>query len=818
MHLRAVSSPPEDLQYAALHGEEITSLSSEPVERAVSSDDNLAIRVQSLSPYGGKFTVDSRSSSCAEGTRIISVDKLSYFPADAPKTIESRVAQPGPAAQRAGQKTHMERRAESAGGGSPRLEIAALPPRLACGSLSSVPAQHANQEPGRPSEALTWNGATVSPKLHSAAEASGAGGKSPAPKASAFPHAQSFPGCRLKSAERVRSPDHGEGPLQAGTRSASQPGATDAPDVCAPPQAAPSQPLSMQTRTGGAGTKIAEESSTAALPVPFPRAQSQPALAPGPAPVAASGALAGLEAGLAHVSLGGGAQAAGGLGPVWQQRRRVSKKKSEREANRVPAGTLQPGQPAAALRRTDATGPWSCQVQRTGGAALRQKAAAAPLAQGAIIEPALETKITDVRVQRLLGKGATASVYCAEWRGSPVACKIVSFPSEGSAASRAPKIRQIIQDFRQELGIMARLKHPNLVRVLGVGTQTPPLFMLTELCEGGTLFDLLHKGREEEPQPSAAEARSEQTPAGRRPAPGAAPTLTDARDDPYRATVAGLMDRLNAQTPGGAFGAQMFPFGDTGGDAQAAEEKKAEGGFWALLGRLSPFAAKKEALPQVKQPSKEPAGAQSEEEILFSRGSKVPLSWKLKTRIALDLAKGCQHLHSLKIIHRDIKSLNVLLSVPVGGVVTDDSKPIAKLADFGCALVTNGVRDNAGGAAGGSLVQGGGWAGTVLWMGPEVLTKRGCNDKSDVYSFAIVLYELLANRIPFQELQGTPYYEKLPVLISAGLRPNMDTHAMPPDVPQGLRDLMTSCWRKDPAHRPQFANIVRALEIILADL
>lgn len=72
-------------------------------------------------------------------------------------------------------------------------------------------------------------------------------------------------------------------------------------------------------------------------------------------------------------------------------------------------------------------------------------------------------------------------------------------------------------------------------------------------------------------------------------------------------------------------------------------------------------------------------------------------------------------------------------------------------------------------------------------MAPETLSKEGCNEKSDVYSFGIVLYELLTNRIPFQELQGTPYYEQLPTLIPEGLRPNLGPRALPPDAPSQMR-------------------------------
>lgn len=497
----------------------------------------------------------------------------------------------------------------------------------------------------------------------------------------------------------------------------------------------------------------------------------------------------------------------GMIGSGWQQRRRVSRKK---EGSQKPATRgMSQARATTPIQMVDKSGNDDSDQKGardvpSHGPASSHDAAALPSTLG--VSCPFEVPLAEVFMQGVIGKGATSSVYRAEWRGSPVACKIVSLPVGGSAASRAPQIRQVIQDFRQELGVMSRLKHRNLVGLKGAGTRNPPLFMLTELCAGGSLFDLLHKGVKKV-NPAEEATAEEGTPSSTGTQP--ASSLQDPKDEPYRAAVASMLECLTSQASPGA-------------NEHAAPSEDAGGGFWAFLGRLAPFAAKKETSP-AQRPFRAPGASTAPsshgtEDILFSRGSAVPLSWKLRAQIALDLAEGCRYLHSVNLVHRDIKSLNVLLTEANVDGVNADEKPLAKLADFGCTVLTPGGLGAVGGTTGGPSVPAAGWAGTVLWMAPEVLAKQGCTDKSDVYSFAIVLYELLSNRIPFQELQGTPAYERLPELIPCGLRPNISSNALPRDLPQGLRNLMESCWRKDPANRPPFTHIVKALEIIIEEL
>ncbi|KAF0924772.1 hypothetical protein E2562_014571 [Oryza meyeriana var. granulata] len=92
------------------------------------------------------------------------------------------------------------------------------------------------------------------------------------------------------------------------------------------------------------------------------------------------------------------------------------------------------------------------------------------------------------------------------------------------------------------------------------------------------------------------------------------------------------------------------------------------------------------------------------------------LPYKEAVRLALAMARGLSYLHSRKIVHRDVKTENMLL---------DDGKLNLKIADFGVARIEVDPRDMTGAT------------GTPRYMAPEVLAGRPYNRKCDVYSFAI---------------------------------------------------------------------------------
>jgi len=104
------------------------------------------------------------------------------------------------------------------------------------------------------------------------------------------------------------------------------------------------------------------------------------------------------------------------------------------------------------------------------------------------------------------------------------------------------------------------------------------------------------------------------------------------------------------------------------------------------------------------------------------------LSLEIIIRLALDISRGMEYLHSQGVIHRDLKSSNLLLD--------DDLR--AKVADFGTSCLETRCRKSKGNS------------GTYRWMAPEMVKEKPYTRKVDVYSFGIVLWELTTSLLPFQ--------------------------------------------------------------------
>ncbi|XP_042446011.1 serine/threonine-protein kinase STY13-like [Zingiber officinale] len=164
----------------------------------------------------------------------------------------------------------------------------------------------------------------------------------------------------------------------------------------------------------------------------------------------------------------------------------------------------------------------------------------------------------------------------------------------------------------------------------------------------------------------------------------------------------------------------------------------------------------------------------------------VPL--RLAVRQALDVARGMAYVHGLGFIHRDLKSDNLL-------IFTDKS---IKIADFGVARIevkTEGMTPETG---------------TYRWMAPEMIQHRPYDHKVDVYSFGIVLWELITGMLPFHNMTAV---QAAFAVVNKGVRP-----VVPHDCLPTLGAIMTRCWDANPDVRPSFTEVVEMLEVVETEI
>lgn len=167
------------------------------------------------------------------------------------------------------------------------------------------------------------------------------------------------------------------------------------------------------------------------------------------------------------------------------------------------------------------------------------------------------------------------------------------------------------------------------------------------------------------------------------------------------------------------------------------------------------------------------------------RNCRKKLSFKIVVQLALDLSRGLSYLHSKKIVHRDVKTENMLL----------DLNRTLKIADFGVARVeAQNPRDMTG------------ETGTLGYMAPEVLDGKPYNRKCDVYSFGICLWEVYCCDMPYADLS---FAEVSSAVVRQNLRPDI-----PKCCPSSFASILKKCWDANPDKRPEMDEVVRLLEAI----
>ena len=175
--------------------------------------------------------------------------------------------------------------------------------------------------------------------------------------------------------------------------------------------------------------------------------------------------------------------------------------------------------------------------------------------------------------------------------------------------------------------------------------------------------------------------------------------------------------------------------------------------------------------------------------------------------IILQVAEGVLFLHDMHIVHRDLKSYNILVKLVKTTGPVDTEHIHIKVSDFGLSRTKERSMTYSNQTLN---------VGTCRWMAPEVINIRNYDGqvevpesevkypfKSDVYSFAMVCYEVLTGRVPFSSVNS---HCEIKEMVLRGVRPSLPEHC-----PSELRTLIEACWSAEASTRPSFHQICAEL-------
>ncbi|WOH07382.1 hypothetical protein DCAR_0726812 [Daucus carota subsp. sativus] len=168
--------------------------------------------------------------------------------------------------------------------------------------------------------------------------------------------------------------------------------------------------------------------------------------------------------------------------------------------------------------------------------------------------------------------------------------------------------------------------------------------------------------------------------------------------------------------------------------------------------------------------------------------STTRIDWRRRIHMALDIARGVNYLHhcSPPIVHRDLKSSNLLV----------DKNWTVKVGDFGLSRLKHEtfLTTKTG-------------KGTPQWMAPEVLRNEPSDEKSDVYSYGVILWEIATEKIPWDNLNS------MQVIGAVGFM----NHRLeiPKEVDPQFASIIESCWHSEPRSRPSFQELLEKLKDLL---
>ncbi|XP_010976526.1 receptor-interacting serine/threonine-protein kinase 2 isoform X2 [Camelus dromedarius] len=190
-------------------------------------------------------------------------------------------------------------------------------------------------------------------------------------------------------------------------------------------------------------------------------------------------------------------------------------------------------------------------------------------------------------------------------------------------------------------------------------------------------------------------------------------------------------------------------------------------------------------------------------ELLHRKNEYPDVPWPLRFRILHEIALGVNYLHNMNppLLHHDLKTQNILL----------DNEFHVKIADFGLSkwrLMSLSQSQSSKSAPEG---------GTIIYMPPENYEpgqKSRASVKHDIYSYAVITWEVLSRKHPFEEVTNPL---QIMYSVSQGHRPDTKEETLPCDIPHRalMVSLIESGWAQNPDERPSFLKCLIELEPIM---
>ena len=159
-------------------------------------------------------------------------------------------------------------------------------------------------------------------------------------------------------------------------------------------------------------------------------------------------------------------------------------------------------------------------------------------------------------------------------------------------------------------------------------------------------------------------------------------------------------------------------------------------------------------------------------------------TWRQVVELLVGVADGLAVAHATGIVHRDIKPDNILVS----------KNGYGKLADFGLAKLFEGIDSATADAIGAARTHPGMIVGTIAYMSPEQAAGKPADARSDIFSFGVVLYEVLAGRQPFAGASDLEVLQRVQ---------HQPAEPLSEEIPPALRMVVEKALEKDPAERYQ---------------